>query len=447
MKVSPRAVVVTLVLTAVVCRSAPVQAQQVSSLTLDAAIQAALAHNPDILRARAALASARAESVAAAVRLYNPELDADVARGGSSIWRGTDWTASIGLAQTLERPGKRPARLAVARALLEVASAQIREAERRVTLAIRREFARARILADQRAALTLSAHLDGEIADATVRRAHDGTVTPFVRRLTALEASRSQGELLHLAGEVHLTEVNVHTLLGSPDSGARHLEPSLDMQSRPLPPDSALITYALQHRADLDPLRAQLRVAEAQGILASREGQTDPTVGLALESNQQTLDGSVQGDPAITRGISSISDHGYAVRARISVPLPLHNWNQAGRARAEAALLVARADVVRREAAIRAEIFTAAIRASDTERLAAFSREAAQTARADLELVRDAYRGGRITLEDYLIDKGRLLDAIARSLNAAEQALTARADLESAVGAPLDDIVQGGSSR
>ena len=431
------------------CAGAPVvvSGQESSPLTLDDAITSALVHNPDILRARAAIESARAESVAASVRPYNPELDAEMSRGGDTVLKGSDWSASIGITQTIERSGKRPARVAVARTALAVAGAQVRVEERRVTLALRRAFARAAILADQRATLAFAAAIDREIADATARRVRDGVVTPFASRLTALEASRSEGEVRRIRAEEHATEAGVQTLLGSPAAGGVRLVAATELKVAPLPPDSTLLDYALTHRADLEPLRRQVEAAEAQRVLAQREGQPDPTLGLALETHQQTLAGTVRGDPAVVRGFSSLSDHSYELRARVSVPLPFHNRNQAGRARAEAAVMVARAELARGEAAILAEVRAATVRNADAEGLATFYRDAARQARADLDLLHEAYRGGRISLEDYLTDKGRLLDAFTRSLSAAEQALTARADLETVVGAPLEDIVQGGSSR
>lgn len=433
---------------AAACSIAPqvVRANDATSLTLDDAISFALSHNPDVLRARAALQAARAESLAAAVPTYNPELDADVARGGDSVVRGTDWSASVGVAQTLERSGKRSARLAVAAAMYGVADAQVREQERRVALALRRAFTRAGILADRRAALALNATLDRELADATGRRARDGVVTPFTSRLTALDASRSEGDLLQNATEERAAVSEVRVLLGAPSLGDVRLVPLADSAEASIPADSTLVAFSLSHRADLEPLRQQIALASAQRVLAEREGRSDPTVGISLETSQQTLT-TVHGDPAITRGISSISDRDYELRARVSVPLTLRNRNQAGVARAEAALLVARAELEQHEATIRADVQAAALRATDGARLASFYREAAAHAQEDLALVHDAYRGGRISVEEYLTDKGRLLDAIMRSLEAAERALTARTELESAIGAPLDDMQSGGSSR
>ena len=58
--------------------------------------------------------------------------------------------------------------------------------------------------------------------------------------------------------------------------------------------------------------------------------------------------------------------------------------------------------------------------------------------------MRDAYADGRISLDSYLTQKGRLVDSLLGELEAADAYWEARGDLEAAVGLDLAHINAGG---
>ena len=62
-----------------------------------------------------------------------------------------------------------------------------------------------------------------------------------------------------------------------------------------------------------------------------------------------------------------------------------------------------------------------------------------------MALMRGAYMDGRISLDAYLAEKGRLVDTITAQLDAAATYWEARAALETAVGEELDRLNQGGT--
>jgi hypothetical protein len=63
--------------------------------------------------------------------------------------------------------------------------------------------------------------------------------------------------------------------------------------------------------------------------------------------------------------------------------------------------------------------------------------------RQDLALVRDAYADGRIPLDSYLTQKGRLVDTLIGQLEAADAYWEARGELEATVGLDLAHLNQG----
>ena len=65
--------------------------------------------------------------------------------------------------------------------------------------------------------------------------------------------------------------------------------------------------------------------------------------------------------------------------------------------------------------------------------------------RQDLTLIREAYADGRISLDSYLTQKGRLVDTLLGQLEAADAYWDARGELESAVGLDLAHINAGGA--
>ena len=65
--------------------------------------------------------------------------------------------------------------------------------------------------------------------------------------------------------------------------------------------------------------------------------------------------------------------------------------------------------------------------------------------RQDLVLIHEAYADGRISIDSYLTQKGRLVDTLLEQLDAADAYWVARGDLESVVGFDLAHINAGDS--
>ena len=163
------------------------------------------------------------------------------------------------------------------------------------------------------------------------------------------------------------------------------------------------------------------------------------------QKGSQALAGEdFSGDPAIVRGITGARDTDHLWQARVSVPLPLLQKNQAGRARAAAQVTRSQADYDRYLLRTRLEVLGAVRRFEEATDLYRLYLERSTRVREDLALVRDAYADGRIALDSYLTQKGRLVDTLIGQLEAADAYWEARGALEAAVGLDLAHLNQGG---
>lgn len=105
------------------------------TVTLDQAINLALAHNHALAATRTTVDQARADEVTAGLR-PNPGLSAD--------WQVLPWSSSVngdvGLSYTLERGGKRDHRIDAAREATAVTRAQVADAERTLSFQVASQF-------------------------------------------------------------------------------------------------------------------------------------------------------------------------------------------------------------------------------------------------------------------------------------------------------------------
>src|SRR6185503_1161817 len=162
--------------------------------------------------------------------------------------------------------------------------------------------------------------------------------------------------------------------------------------------------------------------------LAVVEGRPEITVGAGLSWERQTLTDH--------HGDSSLDQH-QRWHGRLSVPIPLWQRNQAPRARAAAERALADADDARLAYEIRVQVEAAARRLEDAARAHQLYRGRSAQMRADLARVREAYRDGRIPLDSYLAEKGRLTEALISEWDAEAAYWSAHAALEAAVASDL----------
>ena len=414
-------------------------------LTLQAALDIALKAHPDLRIAAADLAVARADSVFARVRAFNPELDIQSSRGGQTLGAGSEATLDLGLSQELELSGKRGARQAVATSRSLTSAAEWRAKSQDIESEVRAQFERALFLQDRVSIVRQLADLDRRVVLATQARVRDGSITPVTGRLTELDLFRLDAHGLRTRSDLRQALLALGLAIGQELPDSTRLSGDVQPDSLQAPEDS-VVAAALRVRGAGEVLRGRIAERKAELHLAEREARPNLTLGVGLTRDRRSISGSdFAGDPAVIRGITGASSTDNLWTARLSAPLPLWQKNQAGRARASAEIGRSQAEYDRFRLRTQLEVLGAARKFADAAALYRLYLERSTRVRQDLVLIREAYADGRISLDSYLTQKGRLVDTLLGQLEAGDAYWDARGQLETAAGLDLVHLNAGGA--
>ena len=420
------------------------QAAAPESLTLSAALNLARARHPDLRVARAGLDVARADSLFARLPSFNPEIELQTSRGGQSLGSGTDGSLELGASQELELWGKRGARQSVATARSRTSAAELLAKLQEIESGVRARFERALFLQDRAQTFAELIELDRRVVRSTDARVRDGSITPLTGRLTGLDLLRIEALGRRTRSDYRQALVALGIAIGTELLDPIRLSGAIVADSLRAPEDS-VVALALRRRQESDVFRRQIDERRAELHLAQREGRPNVTLGAGLAIERQAFSGDdFTGDPAVVQGITGARDTDHLWRASVSVPLPLWQRNQAGRARALAEISRGQAEYDRFVSRTRLEVLATARRFEEAAGLYRLYLDRSVRVRQDLAMVRDAYADGRISLDSYLTQKGRLVDTLIGELEAADAYWEARGALESAVGLDLSHVNQGG---
>ena len=384
------------------------QAPSLDPLTLELAVERALAANPTIAAARFGRA-VRLAGIAVAGERPNPELTFEVEKETPK--------QSLGIAVPIELAGKRGKRIAVEEAALEVDAAELQATIAQVRSDVRRSYfdtavAEARLMVLR------------ELRD-LAQRARGTAQTRFEQgeapRLDVLQAdlafNTAEAEVSAAAGTAGAARARLNALLGLPSASA----PAL---STPLDAAGAIDTSVMLDRA---------RAANAELMVLDRrldEQRAKVALAHALRVPDAVPTASVTHDaePEFT----------YGWRAGVAITLPLFTTHKAGVALEDAALAQLAA---RREAALFriAGDVTAAAASAEAQRqgYARYRDVVLPQARQVEELAQDSYRLGQTGLVALLQARQQSRDVRLRSLDAVAQFQAGMAELERAIGAPL----------
>lgn len=378
------------------------------SLTLEAAIERALAVNPTLVAARMTW-PIHVAGLGVAGERPNPELSAEIEKETPK--------QSFAVALPLELGGKRGKRLAVAEATLRAADAEIAS----ITAGVRNDVRRAYfdMLVAERRLVVLR-----ELRDLSAR-ARDTARTRFesgdVPRLEALQADLSfntaMTEATSAEGAVRSATAKLDALLGFPPDVRQLLSTAIDAGSPII--SSEMLQLAHRHNTGLAALDRRIAEQRARLDLSRVLRVPDVVAGAALTHDAE---------PEFT----------YGWRAALSVTVPLFTTHSAGVAVEQATLAQL---VAERQAAltrIDADV-SAAAASAEAERLAyARYRDSILPQAQQVEqLAQDSYQLGQTGLVALLQALQASRDIRLRALDAVSRYQSAVADLERAVGAPL----------
>jgi outer membrane protein TolC len=399
------------------------------SLSLDEALELALVRHPELGVAHAALQVERADSSAAGAAAHRPELGALFEQGGEDLGSGDDRTIEVGLTKQFEAAGQRSARKELAAARARAARSELDVRAQSVLLGVRAAFRRALLLEERLVRLSDLAALDRSVADAAEARVRDGSLTPFGGRMSRLDFVRAEAARLVTERELRQARLALATAIGADLGDSTRLEGTLAVDTLAIAETDA-VAIALAARREAETLRLRVDERRAAHALTVREGRPNLSLGAGVVFEKQELAG--------------LHDDGRLWRIEASVPLPLGSPNRAAQARAEAEVALAQAEAAGFETRTRLETIAAVRRFRDASTLYRLHRDLAPRVRDDLVLVREAYSDGRISLDTYLTEKGRLADAVRAELESADEYVAALDALESVSGVDLERLNAGG---
>jgi cobalt-zinc-cadmium efflux system outer membrane protein len=379
-------------------------ATRAEPITIDQALERA-ARRPSVEIKTLDLDAARALSRGAAVPLYNPELSGG---GGPQFGSGAaSFQLQIGIAQMIERGGKRSARI-------EVADAQTRGTEiarrgelLRARVETWRAFERALVVRDRLETRREVEKLATALAAAMQKSAQAGGTTKLRVNVVVAEAGRATQERIAAEAEYAAARAALATSIGAgPNEQLDPVGAVADLPALAVKADE-LVAHALREHPEVAAIDNQVTVARAQIAAADARGTPDLTLGLGY---------AYAPDP----------DGSHAVLGSLSIPLAARNRNQGERAAAR--IGARRAEVERDHARVEVErTVRLAIDNFQRARAAIAGFDAAVTEKLDenLAAAQDAFAKGGLdfvelttTQRDLIASRISFLDARLALVNA-----------------------------
>ena len=292
-----------------------VQPAAADRLTLPQLIATALRDNKDLQAARFATAQARARLVQAGV-LPNPHLE--LANKNDALFKNEgEYTASIGFTQQFPVAGRIARQKEVARVDIDLATAEIREAEWKLAGDVANGFYGALVLGRQVEARDRLIDFDQQLVDVARRRLSAAEVSEIDVTMAQIDLERVRQERALLLSDRTTQIGHLNVLLGRTAAQPLSLDETLST-SEAFPALAELQRRALERRPDLRSAILKADRARADTKLALSERWEDWTLGLGVESSRSVIEGA---PPQPSTNQLALS---------LSIPLPLAD-NKKGR--------------------------------------------------------------------------------------------------------------------
>ena len=394
-------------------------------VTVDELVTRALADNPDVRAVRIDVEAAEGRLRQAGLR-PNPMLDL----GGQKAL-SPDNNLTIGVTVPLDLNGRKEGRVGVAEREVEIKRALVRERERRLRAEVRMKagefLAAQRNLGVTDDLLRVNREAFGLIGE----RARRGAVPPLEASLLEVEVNRLDASLRLLEGRVEVLTVQLKSLAGMPPDAALTLRG--DLAGPPLSIDRAeAVREALAGRADLHAARAEAAMATAQVRKERAEGRWDASINVGYQRQDVGFPLNGLTSSGATRPIQDVFHY---FGGGVSITLPVRNQNQGNIAAAIATARAAERRVDGATLTVRQEVEAAFVQHAAAERsLAVYERGVRDTARRNLDVVRQTYQLGRTTLLDVIAEQRRFIDVEMGFTESLKQVYDAAVDVDRAVG-------------
>ena len=273
--------------------------------------------------------------------------------------------------------------------------------------------------------------LNRELVAVAEERFKAGDISELELNLARVELARAETRLLEIEREKLPHGIKIAAL-----SGLK--EPDINLSDTFSTPKLSrngqdLVTLAIATRPDLQALDRECEKAETDVRLAEAEALPNLTAGIFAQWQRGLTE---------VGGMSSRNSD-TQLGLRLSMPIPVFDRNQGGRAAARARLDAADSRKIALERNIAAEVMAALSRVSSSERiLAMFEQGIIPQLTENLKLTREAYRIGEVGILSVIDEQKKFFEVNESYLSALHSKRMAFVKLESATAHDLSGGAQ-----
>jgi cobalt-zinc-cadmium efflux system outer membrane protein len=360
----------------------------------------------------------------------NPSL----AVGGLQEIDGQDNRVSIGGALPLELFGRRARRTEVAERKLDATRESVADRERLLTGEVGMRFGETLAAVRNLNFAEQLLQINRDFLKLMQDRVREGSTAPLDADEVRVEVGRIDALRIDYQAKAEIALLKLKEAVGIQPDEILRLKGSLE-QPKISVDQNQLLQIALAHRPDLAAQRANEAVAVADLRQQQAEAKPDATVSASYERPNS---GFSQRAYDAAGNLSPIRQtFNYAV-AGIEIALPAFNRNQGAIAADTAAIDAARSRIAAAGLAVRSEVAQNQVRYQAAQaRVTAYGSSVREQAARNLEVVRQIYSYGRITLLDVITEQRRYIDIETGYTDVLLDAYVARVALEQAIGANL----------
>lgn len=389
----------------------------------------ALAQNPTLAADRQEIAMARGGVTQARLR-KNPSLTT----GGLKEVKGQDNQFNIGGALPLELFGRRARRTEVAEHKLEATRESVADKERLLAGEVRMRFGETLGAVRNLMFVEQLLQVNQDFLKLMQARVREGSTASLDADEVVVEVNRIDTLRVDYQAKAEIALLRLKEAAGIQPAELLRLKGSLE-QPKISVDQSQLLQIALAHRTDLAEQRANEAVAVADLREHEAEAKPDATVSA---SYQRPNSGFAQRAFDAAGNLSPIRQTFNYAAAGINIALPAFNRNQGAIAADRAAIDSARSRIAAADLAVSHEVAQNYVRYEGAQaRVAVYGSGVREQAARNLDVVRQTYNYGRITLLEVIAEQRRYIDIETGYTDVLFDAYAARVALEQAVGASL----------
>jgi cobalt-zinc-cadmium efflux system outer membrane protein len=400
--------------------------QVTTGITFDQLAQTALAHNKSLQAAREQLRQAEARLKQAGLR-PNPSLD--LTRSTDVLFANEGESGfAVALSQPFELGGKRQKRIEVAEAEVELARAEIADAERQLIGQLKSAYLRAAATSARLNFFERSRGLNQQMAQVMTVRLSSGDASRLESHLLQAENNRVEAQRVSTESQLLQEMLEVRKSAGILPDEPLLLQPlpTAGISSRGM--DADLIDSAFRNRPDLRAARLREALANA-GVKLARAQAAPTIIGSVRYAREPNVSRFATATQPRAFEKESVLDFG------VSIPLPLWNREQGNIREAASKVTQATAEREALENTIRVEITAAARRYQSALRSLELIRTGVvNEMQAGFSITQLAYRLGDARLSDLILQQRSLIDAQIAELTTEAEVAAAQVNLDFVLG-------------